>query len=268
MKHQAAPPGAAFFLLFPGDWHTIGEERMMTVYRKIKKGLLIALALLLVFTAVFGIYVGDYYHADLDAIQNNSLQMDYERMERLEDGSLVFYPEAYDSAVIFYPGGKVEALAYIPLMESLAREGVLTVLMPMPFNLAVLAKNAAEGIPEQFPEVENWYMAGHSLGGSMAASFAAENTAWVDGLILLAAYSTDPVALPVLSIYGSSDGVMNQEKYRQYHPNLPELTEQIIDGGNHAGFGFYGPQEGDGEASISREEQIARTAELMAEFVK
>lgn len=240
----------------------------MRVYRKIKKGLLIALAVLLAFTAVFGIYAGDYYHADLDAIQNNSLQMDYERMERLEDGSLVFYPAAYDSAVIFYPGGKVEALAYIPLMESLAREGVLTVLMPMPFNLAVLAKNAAEGIPEQFPEVENWYMAGHSLSGSMAASFAAENTAWVDGLILLAAYSTDPVALPVLSIYGSNDGVMNQEKYRQYRPNLPELTEQIIDGGNHAGFGFYGPHEGDGEATISREEQIARTAELMAEFVR
>ena len=240
----------------------------MRVYRKIKKALLIALAVLLVFTAVFGIYAGDYYHADLDAIQNNSLRMDYERMERLEDGSLVFYPAAYDSAVIFYPGGKVEVLAYIPLMESLTREGVLTVLMPMPFNLAVLAKNAAEGIPEQFPEVQDWYMAGHSLGGSMAASFAAENTAWVDGLILLAAYSTDPVALPVLSIYGSSDGVMNQEKYQQYRANLPELTEQIIDGGNHAGFAFYGPQEGDGEASISREEQITRTAELMAAFVK
>lgn len=241
---------------------------MMRVYRKIKKGLLIALVVLLVFTAVFGIYAGDYYHADLEAVQDNSLRMAYDRMERLEDGSLVFYPVAYDSAVIFYPGGKVEALAYIPLMEQLAREGVLTVLMPMPFNLAVLAKNAAEGIPAQFPEVENWYMAGHSLGGSMAASFAAENTAWVDGLILLAAYSTDPVELPVLSIYGSNDGVMNQDKYQQYRANLPELTEQIIDGGNHAGFGFYGPQEGDGEASISREEQIAQTAELMAAFVK
>lgn len=240
----------------------------MRVYRKIKKGLLIALVVLLVFTAVFGIYAGDYYHADLEAVQDNSLRMAYDRMERLEDGSLVFYPVAYDSAVIFYPGGKVEALAYIPLMEQLAREGVLTVLMPMPFNLAVLAKNAAEGIPAQFPEVENWYMAGHSLGGSMAASFAAENTAWVDGLILLAAYSTDPVELPVLSIYGSNDGVMNQDKYQQYRANLPELTEQIIDGGNHAGFGFYGPQEGDGEASISREEQIAQTAELMAAFVK
>ena len=152
--------------------------------------------------------------------------------------------------------------------HTIGEERMMAVLMPMPFNLAVLAKNAAEGIPKQFPEVENWCMAGHSLGGSMAASFAAENTAWVDGLILLAAYSTDPVELPVLSIYGSEDGVLNMEKYKKYRANLPELLEQIIDGGNHAGFGFYGPQEGDGEATISREEQIARTAELMAAFVK
>ena len=226
------------------------------------------MAVVLVLTAVFGIYAGNYYHADLDAIQDHSLQTAYEQMVRLEGGSLVFYPETYDSGVIFYPGGKVEALAYIPLMEQLAQEGVLSVLMPMPFNLAVLAKNAAEGIPEQLPEVEHWYMAGHSLGGSMAASFASENTAWVEGLILLAAYSTDPVDVPVLSIYGSEDGVLNMEKYEQYRPNLSDLTEVVLEGGNHAGFGFYGPQEGDGEAVLNREVQINQSANYIAQFVQ
>ncbi len=239
------------------------------MYRKIKKGLLIAFAVFLVIAVVFGLYAGDYYHADLEAIQELSLEVDYERMERLEDGSLVFCPAEYDSAVIFYPGGKVEALAYIPLMEHCAREGVLAVLMPMPFNLAVLAKDAAASIPEQFPEVEHWYMAGHSLGGSMAASFAAENTAWVEGLILLAAYSTEPLEIPVLSIYGSEDGVLNMEKYEKYRTNLPaDFEEHILEGANHAGFGFYGPQEGDGTASITSREQIAGTAKLIAEFVK
>ena len=238
------------------------------MYRKIKKGLLIFLAVVLAVSMAFGVYAGQYYHADLEAIQDQSLQVEYERMERLEDGSLVFYPTEYDSAVIFYPGGKVEALAYIPLMEHLAQEGVLAVLMPMPFNLAVLAKDAAAGIPEQFPEVESWYMAGHSLGGSMAASFAGENTAWVDGLILLAAYSTDPVDVPVLSICGSEDGVLNMDKYDKYRSNLAELTEVVLEGGNHAGFGFYGPQEGDGAASITNLEQISRTAVQIAEFVK
>ena len=239
------------------------------MYRKIKKGLLIALAVFLVIAVVFGLYAGDYYHADLEAIQELSLEVEYEKMERLEDGSLVFCPAEYDSAVIFYPGGKVEALAYIPLMEHCAREGVLAVLMPMPFNLAALAKDAAASIPEQFPEVEHWYMAGHSLGGSMAASFAAENTAWVEGLILLAAYSTEPLEIPVLSIRGSEDGVLDLEKYEKYRTNLPaDFEEHILEGGNHAGFGFYGPQEGDGTAAISSREQIAGTAKLIAEFVK
>lgn len=239
------------------------------MYRKIKKGLLIAFAVFLAAAVVFGLYAGDYYHADLEAIQELSLEVEYERMERLEDGSLVFFPAEYDSAVIFYPGGKVEALAYIPLMEHCAREGVLAVLMPMPFNLAVLAKDAAASIPEQFPEVEHWYMAGHSLGGSMAASFAAENTAWVEGLILLAAYSTEPLEIPVLSIRGSEDGVLNMEKYEKYRTNLPAgFEEHILEGGNHAGFGFYGPQEGDGTATISSREQIAGTAKLIAEFMK
>ena len=239
------------------------------MYRKIKKGLLIAFAVFLAAAVVFGLYAGDYYHADQEAIQELSLEVEYEWMERLEDGSLVFCPAEYDSAVIFYPGGKVEALAYIPLMEHCAREGVLAVLMPMPFNLAVLAKDAAASIPEQFPEVEHWYMAGHSLGGSMAASFAAENTAWVEGVILLAAYSTELLEIPVLSIYGSEDGVLNMEKYEKYRTNLPaDFEEHILEGGNHAGFGFYGPQEGDGTATISGREQIAGTAKLIAEFVK
>ena len=81
---------------------------MMNVYRKIKKGLLIALAVLLVFTAVFCIYAGDYYHADLEAVQDNSLRMDYDRMERLEDGSLVFYPAEYEHS----PPGSVWRLFY------------------------------------------------------------------------------------------------------------------------------------------------------------
>jgi len=239
------------------------------MWKKFKKAVVIVLAVLLAVTGVFSIYAGDYYHADLDTITEWSLTADYERMERLQDGSLVFYPAEYDSAMIFYPGGKVEVNAYMTLMERCAERGILSILMPMPFNLAVLAKDAAAPIPEQFPEVENWYMAGHSLGGSMAASFAAENTVWVDGLILLAAYSTEPLAMPVLSIYGSEDGVLNLEKYEKYRPNLPaDFEEHVLEGGNHAFFGVYGPQDGDGEASITNLDQITQTADLIADFVK
>ena len=44
------------------------------------------------------------------------------------------------------------------------------------------------------------------------------------------------------------------------------LSLVVIEGGNHAGFGHYGPQAGDGVASIDREEQQRQTAETVLAF--
>ena len=88
-----------------------------------------------------------------------------------------------------------------------------------------------------------------------------------DGLILLGSYSTADLSgsgLTVLSVYGSEDGVMNREKYDEYKSNLPEgFTEVIIEGGNHAYFGAYGEQEGDGTATVTPAEQLRQTAEAI-----
>ena len=208
-------------------------------------------------------YVGNYYHADDGAVA----AMAACTME--EDGLAVFAPEAPVAGLIFYPGGKVEYTAYAPLMEALARQNILCVVVRMPGNLAVLDVNAAEEVTALFPAVERWYIGGHSLGGSMAASYAAKHTAELEGLILLAAYSTEAIEdLPVLSLYGTEDGVLDLEKYSTYHENLPtDAVEIIIQGGNHAQFGSYGPQKGDGTASISAEEQIQITADSIVAFV-
>ena len=105
----------------------------------------------------------------------------------------------------------------------------------------------------------------------MAASFAAENTDFYEGLILLAAYSTEDLSgkgLKVCSLYGDRDGVLNLEKYEQYRSNLPEDTlELVLEGGNHAGFGSYGPQEGDGESALASGEQLQWTADSIAAFI-
>jgi hypothetical protein len=51
--------------------------------------------------------------------------------------------------------------------------------------------------------------------------------------------------------------------------NLPSGAEfNIIKGGNHAGFGNYGPQKGDGKRTISREEQWRITANLINDFIR
>ena len=228
-----------------------------------KKICIITIAL--VIAAVIGCwaYVGNYYHAD-DAAVAAMADFPQER-----DGLAVFAPEVPVAGLIFYPGGKVEYTAYAPLMEALARQNILCVVVKMPGNLAVLDMDAAAQIPAQFPEVERWYIGGHSLGGSMAASYAAKHTVELEGLILLAAYSTEAIEdFAILSLYGTEDGVLDLEKYGAYHENLPtDAVEIIIQGGNHAQFGSYGPQEGDGTATISGEEQIQITADSIAAFM-
>ena len=134
-------------------------------------------------------YVGDYYRADLEAVRAFK-PMNAVTMELLDDGTLVFKPENATKGFVFYPGGKVEYTAYQPLMAACAQQGVLCILVEMPFNLAVLDINAADGIQEQYPEIEKWYIGGHSLGGSMAASYLADHVDAYDGLILLGSYST------------------------------------------------------------------------------
>ena len=138
-------------------------------------------------------------------------------------------------------------------------------------TMAVLDANAADGLQQEHPEITTWYIAGHSLGGAMAAGYAAAHEKDYGGLILLAAYSTKNLTdtpLRVLSVYGSEDGVMNRESYEKNRANLPaDTTEVVLDGGCHSQFGSYSPQDGDGIPTISGEEQVRQTAEAIAAFV-
>lgn len=215
------------------------------------------------------IYVGDYYRADMDAIQAFADASGVEYMF-LDDETIVFEPDGAKTGFIFYPGGKVEYTAYIPLMQACAERGVLCVLVKMPLNLAVLDMNAADGIPDRYPDVEDWYIGGHSLGGSMAASFLAKHPEDYKGLILLGSYSTADLSdtkLAVLSVYGSEDKVMNREKYDENKSHLPDgFTEIVIDGGCHAYFGMYGEQDGDGVPNISNREQIMFAAQAICDL--
>lgn len=211
-----------------------------------------------------GKYIHNYYHATAQA--QAVLEHPEVTVEQINSRTLAFIPEQPKAALIFYPGGKVEYTAYAPLMQELSKQGFLCLLEKMPVNLAVLDITAADGLREKFPDIEKWYIGGHSLGGSMAAIYASRHAEQLDGLVLLAAYSTADLRrtkLKTLCIYGSNDGVMNRDKYRGYKGNLPVgYAETIISGGNHSYFGSYGQQDEDGTASISNEEQMAVTASI------
>jgi len=239
-----------------------------------RKALIIIFSIVLALSVLVGacaIYLCDYYRADEGAIQV------FESAENIavstaENGNVVFEPAGAKVGFIFYPGGKVEHNAYQPLMADLAREGVLCVLVEMPFNLAVLDVNAADGIMAQYPEIEEWYIGGHSLGGSMAAAYLADHVDEYEGLILLGSYSTADLSdteLEVISIYGSEDKVLNRDKYNENRQNLPDdFVEVVIDGGCHAHFGLYGAQDGDGTPTISSTEQVRITVESIMEFLQ
>ena len=236
-----------------------------------KRAIAIVLILVAVVLAVGTWYVNDYYRADMEAIEAFASEKSISA-ELLDDNTMIFVPEDADTGLIFYPGGKVEYTAYIPLMQECAEHGLFCVLLEMPFNLAVLDLYAADGIKEQYPQITDWYIGGHSLGGAMAASYIEKNIEDYEGLVLLGSYSTADLSeseLKVLSVYGSEDHVLNQEKYVKYEENLPgDYNEVIIEGGCHAYFGMYGMQSGDGTPSVTNEEQIMVTAEKVLEMIQ
>lgn len=234
-----------------------------------KKILLIGALLLLLLAGGCFWYVNDYYKSDetVAAYLEPDTQVE---VEEIREGLFLNGP-GEDEALIFYPGAKVEYTAYVPLLYGLAERGMDVFLVKMPCNLAFLGKNKADTIREQYT-YEDWYLGGHSLGGAMAASYSAAHLQELRGLVLLAAYPTESLqadGFSVLSLYGSEDGVLNLEKLEAGRAYMPEdYTEICLEGGNHAGFGNYGAQEGDEDASITREEQQRRTVEAIWQMVQ
>lgn len=190
-------------------------------------------------------------------------------------------PALDTTGFIFYPGGLVEPAAYAPLLEHLGREGILSIMVPMPLDLAVFGIDSALDVIKAYPQIHAWILGGHSLGGAMAAEFVKKHpdlvagtpdSAKVDsagtqagsgkvkGIVFLASYpakSTDLSKLPLnaLAIAGTRDGVMFSE-FESSMKRLPPDARLIrIEGGNHAQFGNYGPQKGDGQAEIDRKSQ-------------
>ena len=216
------------------------------------------------------IYLESYYHADDDAIA--AFSADRSITERtLAGGETVFDPGNAKVGLIFYPGGKVDEAAYAPLMRAISSKGILCVLCRMPFRLAVFDTHAADAVRETFPEIERWYIGGHSLGGAVASIEVKAHPGAYEGMILLASFSNEDLSgepLRVLSVYGSEDRVLDRDKYEQAKSKLPDdVTEEIITGGCHAGFGMYGAQNGDGTPAITNGKQIRITADKIAEWI-
>lgn len=179
------------------------------------------------------------------------------------DAWLVFEPVGggTDTALILYPGGRVDYRSYAPAAQAIAAQGYRVILVKAPFNLMVFDPDLAAEVIDAYPDVQNWVVGGHSLGGAMAALYADEHPEVIDGLLLWAAYPAEKNDLSdenieVASIFATLDGLATGDKIDASRALLPADTTWVsIQGGNHAQFGWYGNQSGDLAPTISREQQ-------------
>ena len=225
---------------------------------------MVIVTVLVVSFGAFLIYANDYYKADSVAIEalngNEFVEVSYNN----EKNYYLFKPTIDTTyAFVFYPGGKVEATAYAPLMLKMAECGVMCILLEVNFNLAIIDQNAADGVQEDFPNITKWTIGGHSLGGTVASIYVSKHPTDYSGIVFLGSYPQKDLSkldIQSISIYGTEDKIMNQDKFESAKILLPKDNSIIpIEGGNHSQFGSYGHQKGDGDASISPSKQLYTT---------
>ncbi len=243
---------------------------------KSKYKILIASLVLLVLILLGGLFLvhNKTYQPLSEALKEARSTNQYTVKETQE--SIIFYPlnDQQETSILFYQGGLVEEKSYSTIAAKLAAKGYPVYLVKHTLNLAVTDKNKASAIIAE-EKIENYVIGGHSLGGVMASQFANQSSSkQLKGVFLLASYTDeknrlDNLPISVISIIGSNDGLIDNEAYQSGKDYLPDSTLfHTIKGGNHAGFGDYGNQEGDKPASILPEEQQEETVKLLMEWLR
>jgi dienelactone hydrolase len=189
---------------------------------------------------------------------------------------IVFTPTSHIpiTGFILYPGGHVDFRSYAPIAQEIASHGYRVSIVRMPLSLAVFGIDRADEVISAYPDMRYWVIGGHSLGGSMAAAYARSHSDKVQGVAFWASYPSTSDDLSItdlkgLSIYGSNDQVLNKDTFNATLDLLPHGTiMKVIQGGNHAQFGNYGLQPGDGIATISAVDQQTQAADLTARLLR
>ena len=193
----------------------------------------------------------------------------YQAPEILRDDGVWYIPEdPAEVGFIFYCGTPVDYRVYCGILGGLADRGYFTASVQCPLDLAMLNPFGALQIMDQNPEIRHWFIGGHSNGGVVAAMLASDLFSRFEGVVLLASYSVNPISLPVLSIYGTNDGVLVMPFYQLSKPLCPNMTEIVIQGGNHAQFGNYGAQFLDRPADISMDTQQQICVDAIDQFIQ
>lgn len=192
------------------------------------------------------------------------------------------------TGILFYPGGLVTPHAYIPTLQELVASGYPVVILKVTGNLAINNIGKAKKYRSVVPSVRRWVLSGHSLGGAVACRDIQRDPSLYEGVVLWASFPGNTGCIAdwqgaALSIWAEFDLLAEGADVEENKVNMPNA--QVVDwtsfptqptdgmtlyyeikGGNHAQFGDYGPQRGDGEATITRSEQQTLIVEAMQRF--
>ncbi len=187
-----------------------------------------------------------------------------------ENGDYWFYGDG-DVGFLLFAGAKTSEASYSYLAELLHEEGYTVVIPKQRFDLSIFGARHGMKILEEHTEVEEWILIGHSMGGWPVSRIAAKESDRLIGAVFLATYASRDLSdlpFPALRISAENDGIMNNERMDSRADRLPEGSESIVlTGANHRGFGGYdSPFGGDGEATITWQEQNEESIDLILEF--
>jgi hypothetical protein len=200
-----------------------------------------------------------------------------------DDGTtVVMTPDAPTGVgLVFISGARVDAPAYEYKLSGLAQAGVTVVIVRPLLNFAIFDQRPLSDFEAAAPGVDHWYVGGHSLGGVKACMYAAASTASgaadaaadgsIDGLVFFGSYCANDISatgLPVLSLAGENDALSTPKKIEDAAPLLPATAQFVtIPGSNHAQFGNYGDQPGDGTSTATDADVRTAITDALVAFV-
>ena len=240
---------------------------LMKIFKRILLGLLIVVAVLIAGFVLWALNPMEAAPEALVALESDS------KVTVTQEDYVTFMPTHTKptKAFVFYPGAHVDFRAYAAPLHKLAEQGYLVILLPVRLNFASFDINAADRAIPDFPEIREWVVGGHSLGGVAASLYVKDNDD-LDGMVYWASYPADDSlkdsGMKFTSIYGTLD-MGGLESFEKSETMLPADTKfVVIEGGNHSQFGNYGLQPGDQVATISWQEQQAQAVQATAQFLE
>jgi pimeloyl-ACP methyl ester carboxylesterase len=182
----------------------------------------------------------------------------------------VFRPDVSNGhGLLIMHGALIKPKSYAKSAAFFARRGY-TVLLPNGMaRMSIIAVDDAAARMKDF-KVRDWFVIGHSMGGFSSLTLIARHQPNVTAVALWAASQPSDfsnLSMPILFLWGDTDGLIPPERFAAGKMNLPATVEYLtVQGGNHQDFAMYSHQFFDREGLLGWAAQIDLANETTAGF--